>query len=326
LLELYDTRKALEETRRELSTALYQNDAAVRVIARVCAERDEFKSMGSVQQQQGEKRSRDEQQDSESVQQEPSKKKKVHGGIPPEDMEAMTTTWTALNAARKPIAKLKRTPDEIASIEEKFRNSFVEKKVNVHKSNSNGVLGLQCVHKNGEDYTVSLGKDSQIVVYNVSTGVISHSVSCSGVERVHAVAVPDGILICASTVNKEVKFYVLREGEEEMNLVSSMEAESEVVGIAIHPSSTVDAGRILVATAFDIMLVKSSGREMEILAKLADSAGNDVKYTAGELHPDGFIYAHGTEGGKLVIWDLKTQSLAMTLDVSRFDSTVYFHF
>ena len=34
VLELFDTRMALEDTRRELSQALYQNDAAVRVIAR----------------------------------------------------------------------------------------------------------------------------------------------------------------------------------------------------------------------------------------------------------------------------------------------------
>ena len=40
ILELFDTRKALEETRRELSMALYQNDAAVRVIARTLTERD----------------------------------------------------------------------------------------------------------------------------------------------------------------------------------------------------------------------------------------------------------------------------------------------
>ena len=40
VLELFDTRKALEDTRRELSQALYQNDAAVRVIARISMERD----------------------------------------------------------------------------------------------------------------------------------------------------------------------------------------------------------------------------------------------------------------------------------------------
>jgi pre-mRNA-processing factor 19 len=40
VLELFDTRQALEETRKELSVALYQNDAAVRVVARLAVERD----------------------------------------------------------------------------------------------------------------------------------------------------------------------------------------------------------------------------------------------------------------------------------------------
>jgi pre-mRNA-processing factor 19 len=41
VLELYDTRQSLEDTRKELSLALYQNDAAIRVVARISAERDD---------------------------------------------------------------------------------------------------------------------------------------------------------------------------------------------------------------------------------------------------------------------------------------------
>lgn len=41
MLELFDTRKALEDTRKELSQALYQNDGAIRVVARLCQERDQ---------------------------------------------------------------------------------------------------------------------------------------------------------------------------------------------------------------------------------------------------------------------------------------------
>lgn len=41
VLEAYNTREQLSRTREELATALYQHDAAVRVIARLTKERDE---------------------------------------------------------------------------------------------------------------------------------------------------------------------------------------------------------------------------------------------------------------------------------------------
>lgn len=43
---------------------------------------------------------------------------------------------------------------------------------------------------------------------------------------------------------------------------------------------------------------------------------SDLKCTCMGLHPDGLILALGRNDGKVSIWDLKTEKLASTLEVS----------
>ena len=52
VLELYDTKQILQQTQQELSLSLYQNDAAVRVIARLKMEHDQFVRTTTMMQQQ----------------------------------------------------------------------------------------------------------------------------------------------------------------------------------------------------------------------------------------------------------------------------------
>mmetsp|Transcript_13666 Transcript_13666/g.24755 ORF Transcript_13666/g.24755 Transcript_13666/m.24755 type:complete len:620 (-) Transcript_13666:1028-2887(-) len=200
LLELYDSRKALEETRRELSSALYQNDAAVRVVARVVRERDEARgrleeflatdtaasaaagagrrseaasaSAAALSVAEPQKRVREE--EATAVEEEsdaPSKKAKTDeedkedtlAKIPAAELSAMSSTWKKLSKGRKSIAKLKRSSEETANNEallSKLAEGAKEKKVNLGKSSAKA--GVLCM--------TSLKSKDGTVEYTVTGG------------------------------------------------------------------------------------------------------------------------------------------------------------
>jgi pre-mRNA-processing factor 19 len=377
LLELYDTRAALEEARRELSSALYQNDAAVRVVARLAAERDEARgklegylasdgaaltpSRVAVEPT---KRGRDDGtwaagggNDESSAATE--KKAKVDdsagrslSAIPPMDLNAMNETWTILTKNRRHISKLKRTDDETAanvSLLTDLGGKGETKKINLGKSSAQaGILCMSLVtaafddDTKGEEYLITSGHDKTAIVYHVNSGSIHQTLSGATKEvvTVHGKGLlsesgEEGMMwVVTGSTDGHIRLYCVilggMDGGSSLLVGTAKLDKGTPVNVVVHPSSTATQVRLLVASSEGRMeLYKFDGAvrnddaewivecaELNLVTRLehpSSGEGGTAKYAAGCMHPDGFIYIAGTDDGRLIVWDLKTQAVAGTL-------------
>lgn len=305
VLELFDTRKALEETRRELSQALYQNDAAVRVVARLSMERDAARQElerwnASV----GAPPSTASEPPTES--QEPqSKRRKIEqsgfplsNDLPDEDLNDMVDTWQRLHPQRKPMLKEAAskapTPEAVASYTKTDTKNW-------HKSTCRSVI---CLAGHG-DLLVTAGKDKQVVVYSAGEEVVKHTFSLASVPT--CVDVHQSLVAVAAE-----KGYVVVYSVENGSTLGEMTVEgTEVVDVTIHPTTH----HVCVATSNGRVLVclLSDGKLSSVAEFKSEAA---VQYTCGAVHPDGLLYAAGTSTGEVVMWDFKNKTLASTMKVS----------
>jgi len=306
VLELFDTRKALEDTRRELSQALYQNDAAVRVVARLSMERDAARqelerwnaSAGPAPTTTPDAEAPAE----ETVEEPKSKRRKVErpegplqNDLPEGDVQVMVDTWQELNPARKP--KIKAMAAQAPSAEMLGTYQKTDTK-NWHKSTCRSVIAMAQY----EDRVVTAGKDKQVVVYSNESEVVEQTFSMK--------TVPTGVDICQSVVvASSAKGHLSvwsTEGEGSSLGDASIVERTEIVHVQVHPS----AQYVCAATADGRVIV--CGWEDGKVVLIAEFKGSEdgVEYTSGAMHPDGLLYAAGTSTGAIHVWDFKNKQLA----------------
>uniref|UniRef100_A0A7S4AL68 Pre-mRNA-processing factor 19 n=1 Tax=Pseudo-nitzschia australis TaxID=44445 RepID=A0A7S4AL68_9STRA len=338
VLELFDTRKALEETRRELSQALYQNDAAIRVVARVAQERDSAKQQleqwsasaganASVAPTTKEDEATVAAKEDEatvaapppaSSQEQPSAKRRrildpaakiLENDLPEDDLRAMNEVWTQLNKVRKPTLKAAAadapSPKNLGDI------AFLEKKA-WHRSTNQGIT---CIASGGNDsdnnnnLTVTAGKDKHLVVYNEVDQVVQHTLPFRSVAT--CVDIGKTLVVAGNDKGNVTVFALESEGDGGKGEIN---VGAKVVDVRVHPTDQ----HICAATADGRLVVAYyMAKEMHLqqITTFQTTEDNNEGYTTACLHPDGLIYVAGTKTGKLHVWDFKNKTLAATLQL-----------
>lgn len=298
LTETYELKSHLDTTRKQLSHALYQHDAACRVIARLLRERDAARGqVATLQDQMANMRPM-----VQGEAQEGEKDDTEETGLTPEIITRMTDIAKTLSRTRK-----KREFPGLATVDEvKQLDSKGEFKM--HQSTAPGILCMD-MHKEDNQRIVTGGVDQQVILFDAGqekvaqkfaghtkkvTSVIFHSTkdvvlsaSADGTARVWA---------CTDTSNWKAPYTCA-------SVVRKHEAE--VTDLSVHP-----LGDFFLTSSRDKSWALHDFSNGRCVRHVRDQESG---YACMKFHPDGLICAGGTENKVIQVWDIKDQVTVATL-------------
>ncbi|KAK0609749.1 Diaminopimelate epimerase-like protein [Bombardia bombarda] len=289
VLETYNTKQQLARTREELATALYQNDAAIRVIARLTKERDEARDAlskvtvtataapaapagpGTAQ--------------GDPILVDPW----IRTRFPNELAEHVDELHYHLTKGRKkrPIPEGWATPEQIATL-------HLARKTETQDHHSTSLATVDDVRGAGPEYLASGGLDGILGIYDSKFDVESrlHSIDVKSQITALAFSKNDTNKLIVACADGNIQLYY--EGQAAHVYKSHI---GPVTGIALHPGARFFA---------------SVGRDKSFVF-YEDTTTKEVMkgYASSELlscafHPDGHLFAVGTESGYIVVYETKT--------------------
>ncbi|KQK23734.1 pre-mRNA-processing factor 19 [Brachypodium distachyon] len=311
MLSNFALEQQLHTSRQELSHALYQHDAACRVIARLKKERDESRTLLAQAERQipisaagaapvavvtNGKIALDDEVGPDG--------KKMRPGINPVMIDELTECNSMLSAQRKK----RQVPPSLASIDALERYTQVSSHP-LHKTNKPGILSIDIHHS--KDIIATGGIDTNAVLFDRPSGQVLCTLTGHSKKITSLKFVPWDELLITGSADKTVRIW---QGSEDGNYGcrhTLKDHNAEVQAVTVHATQKyfVTASRDNTWCFYDI----STG---SCLTQVGEASGQDG-YTAAAFHPDGLILGTGTSEAVVKIWDVKTQS-----NVAKFDGHV----
>lgn len=304
MLSNFALEKQLHTARQELSHALYQHDAACRVIARLKKERDEARSLlaeaerqmpvpasaGAVGQaplhSNGKRAAEDDGIGPGG--------KKIRPGISSDVIVELTDCNAALSQHRK-----KRTiPSTLAPVADVERYTQLSS-FPLHKTNKPGILSVDVCH--AKDIVATGGVDTNAVVFDRPSGQIISTLSGHSKKVTSVKIVPqDESFVITGSADKTVRLWQeSAENYECRHILRDHTAEVQAVTVHATKKYFVSASLDSTWCFYDL----TSGL---CLAQVSDSSSEG--YTSAAFHPDGLILGTGTSESLVKIWDVKSQA------------------
>jgi len=290
MLETFTLRQQLDSARQELSHALYQHDAACRVIARLIRERDEARSTlanlrsanpGLITGPAAASSGAADQMEVEAP----------AVSISEDIKNKMVSKSQELSKERK-----KRTAPSTLATADDVKEFQVLSSNNLHKSSQPGVL---CVDLHpSQDLVLTGGMDSEIHLFNFAEKKIVSTFS-EHTKRVYDVLFhPTQTLFFSCSADKTAKVWRLSEGEKTTSMHTVTAHTNDVVGCTLQAT-----GDYWVTASLDQTWAFHDLTTSTTLTQVKSDAGIQCV----TFHPDGLILGTGGVDNVVKVWDIKSQ-------------------
>ncbi|KFM00371.1 Pre-mRNA-processing factor 19, partial [Aptenodytes forsteri] len=288
MLHSFTLRQQLQTTRQELSHALYQHDAACRVIARLTKEVTAAReALATLKPQAG----------LIVPQTVPSSQPNVAGagesmdlgelaGMTPEIIQKLQDKATVLTTERKKRGKT--VPEELVKPEELSKYRQVASHVGLHSASIPGILALDLCPSDTNKILTG-GADKNVIVFDKSSEQILATLKGHSKKVTSVVFHPSQDLVFSASPDATIRIWSVPNA----SCVQVVRAhEGSVTGLSLHATGD--------------YLLSSSDDQSPPTLRISPCVS--AALTCAQFHPDGLIFGTGTMDSQIKIWDLKERT------------------
>lgn len=283
LNDAFSLRKHCGETREQLAHALYQHDAACRVIERLIRERDHARGQVAMLQQQLAAMQT-------SVQEAVPLTKEA--GMTPDLVSRMEEVSKALITQRKQRSLEGLTPRETLA------NATAVVSVPLHQTTAPGILCLD-LHPLDSNTVLTGGVDGNVSLFNrKQTAQIGKMVGHS--KRVLHVTFHPQKPTCVVSTSMDTTCRVWMQQGTKWRTASTIKLhQADVTDAHVHP-----CGDLFLTCSLDKSWAYHDMNSGQLIRHVQDQQAG---VTCMNFHPDGLIAASGMQNGVIELWDAKEQ-------------------
>lgn len=291
MLHSFTLRQQLQTARQELSHALYQHDAACRVIARLTKEVNAAReALATLKPKAGP--SAGGQQYAGEI----GDQTNAEAGITPDVLEKLDNKAAVLTAERKNRGKT--VPEDLVKPEEFREFKTLASHSGLHSVSVAGILAMD-ICCTDDNKILTGGNDKNAIVFNKENEQLVATLKGHSKKVTSVIYHPNQENVITASPDSQIRIWNVPNAQT-LQIIRAH--DGPITAVSLHAT-----GDYVLSTSTDEHWAFSDLNTGRVLTKVGDTSSPHALTTA-QFHPDGLIFGTGTSDSIIKIWDLKERS------------------